>query len=254
MISLPKPSPILPLTLLLLGASSDIARALAQHYAQAGARLQLAARNEAALAADQSDLQLRYGAEVGTYRFDALDLKGHADFVARLDPLPDLVICVFGYLGEAEKARLHGQEAQRILATNFNGAVSVLDRLAEAMAQRGTGTLVGISSVAGDRGRGSNYHYGSAKAGFTAYLSGLRNALFSHGLHVLTVKPGYVRTRMTAGMELPGPLTAEPATVATAIARAVKRRQNVLYTQGIWRPIMWIIRHLPEGIFKRLHL
>ncbi len=244
----------MPLTILILGASSDIARALAQHYAQAGARLQLAARDEAALAAEQSDLQLRHGAEVHTFAFDALQLESHAAFVAGLDPLPDLVFCVFGYLREAEKARADGSEAQRTLATNFNGAVSVLDRLAEAFARRGSGTLVGISSVAGDRGRASNYHYGSAKAGFSAYLSGLRNALFSQGVHVLTVKPGYVRTRMTAAMDLPAPLTADPEAVAAAIAKAVKRRQNVLYTLGIWRPIMWIIRHLPEGIFKRLKL
>ena len=114
--------------------------------------------------------------------------------------------------------------------------------------------LVGISSVAGDRGRASNYIYGSAKAGFSAFLSGLRNRLAASGVHVVTVKPGYVRTRMTAGMDLPAPLTAKPAEVADAVVQAVRRRHDVVYVRSIWRWIMLAVRAIPERAFKRLDL
>ena len=116
------------------------------------------------------------------------------------------------------------------------------------------GTIIGISSVAGDRGRASNFVYGSAKAGFSAVLSGLRNAHAKHGLHVLTVKPGFVATKMTAGMDLPPLLTAQPRDVADAIIKAQLRGRNVIYTKSLWWLIMTIIRHIPEGIFKRLSL
>ena len=108
--------------------------------------------------------------------------------------------------------------------------------------------------MAGDRGRGSNYVYGSAKAGFTAFLSGLRNGLAATGIHVLTVKPGFVDTQMTAGMNLPKPLTAQPDEVARAVVRAHERRKDVIYVKPVWRPIMLIIRSIPEFVFKKLKL
>jgi short-subunit dehydrogenase len=123
------------------------------------------------------------------------------------------------------------------------------------MAARGRGTIVGVSSVAGDRGRGSNYVYGAAKAGFTAFLSGLRNRFASAGVHVLTVKPGFVRTAMTDGMKLPKPITAEPQQVGDAVYRAAEiRRRNVIYVLPVWRLIMLIIVHIPELVFKKLKL
>ena len=114
--------------------------------------------------------------------------------------------------------------------------------------------LVGVSSVAGERGRASNYVYGSAKAGFSAFLSGLRNRLAGSGVHVVTVKPGYVRTRMTDGMDLPPRLTAEPDEVARAVVRAIRRRRDVVYVRRIWRVIMLAVRAIPERIFKRTRL
>ena len=167
---------------------------------------------------------------------------------------PDIVFCVFGYMSDQEEARQNREEARKMMMVNYVGAVSVMEVIAGEMQKEGKGCIVGISSVAGDRGRASNYFYGSAKAGFSAYLSGLRNRMHSHGVHVMTVKPGFVRTRMTAGLDLPGPLTAEPEQVASDIFRAVKKKKNVLYTKGIWRIIMLIIRHIPEGIFKKLSL
>ena len=239
---------------LILGAHAAIGRALAHVFARAGHPLLLAARQPERLEADRSDLHLRYQVPVSTWAFDALDEASHAAFYAQLDPRPAIVICVFGLMTPQEDAQADWEQARQMLAVNFIGAASILHHAALDLAARRTGGIIGISSVAGDRGRASNYYYGSAKAGFTAYLSGLRNRLYAHGVHVLTVKPGFVRTPMTAGLPLPGPLTAEPEAVARAVYRAWRRRQAVCYTRWMWRPIMRIIRSIPEPIFKRLHL
>jgi short-subunit dehydrogenase len=145
-------------------------------------------------------------------------------------------------------------EAERILATNFTGAVSILNIVAADYMQRGSGMIVGISSVAGDRGRGSNYLYGSAKAGFTAYLSGLRNRAFKKGVTVITVKPGFAATRMTAHLNLPPALTASPEQVATAVVKGMDRKQNTVYVKGLWKWMMLVIGMIPENVFKKLSL
>jgi short-subunit dehydrogenase len=161
---------------------------------------------------------------------------------------------VFGYLGDANKARTDWNEAERIIQTNYTGAVSILDRVADHYALQKKGVIVGISSVAGERGRQSNYHYGSAKAGFTAYLSGLRNRLFQDGVHVVTVQPGFVYTRMTENLQLPKLLTGQPADVANTVYSAVKNKKNVVYVKWFWRWIMFIIRNIPEFMFKKLKM
>lgn len=239
---------------LILGAHSDIGRALSRIYAQKGFDLFLAARKSDRLAADVSDLEVRYQARATAVEFDAAQLETHAAFFDSLDPKPSVVISVVGYLGEQENTQVDAEDAQRTLITNFNGCVSILDIAANAMEKEGKGTIIGISSVAGERGRASNYHYGSAKAGFTAYLSGLRNRLAKKGVHVLTVKPGFVDTKMTEGMDLPGPITAKPDKVAKDIFKASKKQKNVLYTLWMWKWIMMIIRNIPEFIFKKMSL
>ena len=138
------------------------------------------------------------------------------------------------------------------MRSNYVGPALLLGGLAELFEQRGSGTLVGVSSVAGERGRADNYVYGSAKAGFTAFLSGLRNRCASSGVHVVTVKPGFVRTRMTDGMELPEKLTATPDEVAAATLKAIRHRRDVIYVRRIWRGIMFVVRAMPERVFKRL--
>ncbi|WP_126243776.1 SDR family oxidoreductase [Chitinophaga rhizosphaerae] len=241
-------------TVLILGAGSDIAVALARRYAAAGFTLQLAGRNPEQLRPLEQDLRIRHRIAVTVHAFDALDFTSHAGFYRALPAPPDVVLCVFGYLGSQEKGQQDWQEASRILHTNFTGAVSILNIVAEDMAARGKGTIIGISSVAGDRGRMSNYLYGSAKAGFTAYLSGLRNRLWHSGAHVMTVEPGFVATQMTGHLALPALLTAQPGEVADDIFKAAEKKKNVLYTKWFWRYIMMIIKNIPEPIFKKKKL
>ncbi|GEP98605.1 SDR family oxidoreductase [Chitinophaga cymbidii] len=241
-------------TVLILGAASDMAVAIARKYATEKYAVQLAARKPEQLYALQQDLQIRAGVPVTTHAFDALDFASHPAFYRQLEVKPDIVICVFGYLGDQQAAQSDWNEAARILHTNYTGAVSILNVVAEDMAARQSGAIIGISSVAGDRGRMSNYLYGSAKAGFTAYLSGLRNRLFHTGVHVMSVQPGFVNTRMTENLTLPPLLTAQPEEVAKDIFKGAAARRNVIYTKWFWRYIMFIIRNIPEFIFKKLKL
>lgn len=242
------------MTALILGATSDIAIALARHLSANGYNLQLAARDAESLKALKSDIEIRNGVSVTTVELDALNFESHYALYQRLAVKPDIAILVFGYLGNHDRALEDWRESERILNTNYVGAVSILNVIANDFEKRKAGIIVGISSVAGDRGRMSNYLYGSAKAGMTAYLSGLRNRLFHSGVHVLTVKPGFVRTQMTEGLKLPAPVTADPDQVAKRIFAAIKKKKNTIYVLPIWSLIMLVIRTIPESIFKKLKL
>ncbi len=241
-------------TLLILGASSDMAQALARNYAARGWVIWLAGRHPTALEEIAEDLRLRNRTDVQVFALDAEDLASHDAFMDGLPRLPDVVACYIGVLGDQVEACRSADARHRLYTTNFTGPANLLSLLANGMEARGRGTLIGVSSVAGERGRKSNYHYGAAKAGFTAFLSGLRNRLHPAGVHVMTVKPGFVATRMTQGMDLPGPLTATAAKTAKAIARGHARRRNVVYVLWIWRYVMAIIKAIPEPLFKRLSL
>lgn len=241
-------------TVLILGAVSDMAEAIAYAYAEKGNPIILAARNSARLERTRADMEIRFGKSPVVVEFDAEDFGSHPAFYQNLPLQPDVVVCVFGYLGDNEKALADFAEARRIININYTGAVSILDVAANALAQKGSGTIIGISSVAGERGRQSNFHYGSAKAGFTAYLSGLRNYMFHKGVHVLTVKPGFVKTKMTAGMPLNPKLTAMPKQIAKDVVRAADKKKNVLYSLWMWKYIMAIIRNIPEGMFKKMKM
>jgi short-subunit dehydrogenase len=157
-------------------------------------------------------------------------------------------------LGDQQEAMRDAAAADRVMRTNYLAPALFLGAAANRFERRGHGTLIGVSSVAGDRGRASNYVYGSAKAGFTAYLSGLRNRLAAKDVQVITVKPGFVATRMTQGMRLPPLLTAQPEEVAAAVLRAEMRGRDTVYVRPVWRLIMAVIRLIPERIFKRLRL
>nr|WP_157287308.1 SDR family oxidoreductase [Bradyrhizobium yuanmingense] len=237
---------------MVLGGSSDIGRATARTFAKAGYDVALAGRDVAALEPDAADLRARYNVEVGVHTFDVLDTASFEGFVAGLPALPDVVISIVGLLGVQESAQSDLAQATAIMRSNYEGPALILGLFAEKFLGRGSGTLVGVSSVAGDRGRASNYVYGSAKAGFSAFLSGLRARASRGGVHVVTVKPGFVRTRMTEGMKLIGPLTVEAPVVGAAILRAVESKTDIVYVSGKWRLVMLIIKTLPEAVFKKL--
>lgn len=240
--------------LLVLGANSDMAVAIARRFAQAGWHIQLASRNIEALQIEAQHLQVAYGVKANACHFDARDPDRHASFYAALAHKPDGVVVAFGLLGDQTASQADFKQAQAVIETNYTGAVSICEIVAADMEQRQSGFIVGISSVAGDRGRASNYIYGSSKAAFSAYLSGLRHRLFKSGVQVMTVKPGFVATKMTEGLNLPAKLTATPQEVAQAVFTGVSKRKNEIYVKWMWRYIMLIIIHLPNFVFNRTKL
>ncbi|HRF35651.1 MAG TPA: SDR family oxidoreductase [Cyclobacteriaceae bacterium] len=240
--------------ILILGATSEVAIAVADLWAARSCNIMLAARNVNRLEPVKKDLTIRNGISVSLLEFDAEKTESHQGFYNQLQVKPDVVVCVFGYLGDHDLALSDWQECARILTINYLGAVSILNAVATDFEKNKRGVIVGVSSVAGDRGRQSNYLYGSAKSGFTAYLSGLRNRLFKSGIHVVTIKPGFINTRMLAGLSTPAMLTAQPKQVAAKILKAVNKKKNVVYVLPVWRWIMLIIKNIPEAIFKRLKL
>jgi decaprenylphospho-beta-D-erythro-pentofuranosid-2-ulose 2-reductase len=241
-------------SVLILGAHSDIGRALARAYAAAGRDVVLAARQPERLERDAADLRLRHGVAVTVADCDILDTARHGSLLDEIGPLPGTVISVVGFMGQQPASEAEPAAAQRVLRSNFEAPALFLGEVAQRMAARGSGTIIGISSVAGERGRATNYVYGSAKAGFTAFLSGLRNRLAGQGVRVVTVKPGFVATRMTEGMKLPPRLTAQPEEVAAAVLKAELRGRDTIYVRPVWRLIMLVIRLIPEALFKRLKL
>lgn len=242
--------------LLILGGNSDIGLATAHTFAERGevTRITLASREMPLLEKRAKDLAVRYGVETAALPFDALDFAGHAAFFQGLDQAPDIVIAAFGVLGDQEKDQSDWKGAERVINVNFLGVVSCFEIAAAAMEARGGGVLIGISSVAGVRGRKKNYIYGAAKAGMNAFLSGLRQRLAGRGVRVITVMPGFTRTKMTDGLEMPERLTADSEEVARDIHKAFKGGADVVYSTWIWRYVMWIIRHLPEPIFKKTNV
>ncbi len=240
-------------TVLILGATSDIAKAIGKSFFNGGFNLVLGARNPEDLKAYENSFSSE-SLSITSLGFDALDFASHQLFFENLDVKPDVVIMCFGYLGQQEKSELDFSEAKRIIDTNYTGAVSFLEIVAAHMQASGQGSIIAISSVAGDRGKSSNYMYGSAKAGLTAFLSGLRQRLHKHGVHVLTVKPGFVYTKMTENMSLPARLTAQPEKVAKDVYKAYHSKRSVIYTKPIWRVILLIFRSIPEFVYKKMSL
>lgn len=237
---------------LILGASSDVAMSLARKYASEGYDILLAAREPEKLEDDASDLRLRFQKDVTLLTFDVLDISAHDSFVDELPRLPEVVISVIGLMTDQTEAETNAKAAQLMMRSNYEGPSLILARFAEKFRARGAGTLIGISSVAGERGRRKNYIYGSAKAGFTAFLSGLRSSLHGAGVSVITVLPGLLNARMSKYRENPKFLVASPDEVADAIFKAQSKGREVIYTYSIWRLIMMIIKFLPEWLFKRL--
>ena len=184
-----------------------------------------------------------------------LDLMKEIDYTKFDDITSDLLFCATGYLGEGTEEGLYdNKNTERIIDINYAKLVPVLNFFAEKMERQRSGNMIVLSSVAGDRGRQSNFIYGSAKAGLTAYLSGLRNYLYDKKVHVMTVKPGFMDTKMTEGLPLNPKLTASRKQAAESIYKAYKSQKNVAYVLPIWSIIMLIIKNIPEFIFKKLKL
>lgn len=238
---------------LILGATSDIAMALSRVYSEQGYDLYLAAREPSELELFSKDLRIRTGKDIQLTSLDILDYANHEEFYSRLNPKPIGVISLIGYLGDNNLATSSIDEFNRTITVNFSGVASILNIIANDFEQRNQGFIIGISSVAGDRGRKSNYVYGAAKAAFTTYLSGLRHRFYGKNIHVMTVKPGFVDTKMTANMDLPKLLTASAEQVAQEIYQAQVRKKDVIYSKKIWRMIMFIIKNIPEFIFKKMN-
>jgi short-subunit dehydrogenase len=246
-----------PGTVLILGANAGIGRALAVEFALHQHDLILAGRDLEELQALAADLNLRYNVsaraeKVDVLNFDALESALSACIGPSGDSLEGAVLCT-GYMGDPETARRDSSEARRILDTNFTGPVLALNFLANHFEHKRKGYICALCSVAGDRGRQSNYLYGSAKGGLATYLQGLRNRLYHCGVHVITVKPGFVDTRMVFGM-INSPLIASPQAVARDIHRAIRSGKNEVYVPWFWGFIMYIVRSIPEALFKTLRM
>lgn len=239
---------------LILGAKSDIAKAVAHGFAKIGYNIYLAARKHEELEDDVKDLMIRYGIEAKAVEFDALNFESHERFYNSLEKKPAGVVCAVGYMGDQNNAENNFNDVRKIFDSNFTGCVSIINIICSNFEERQKGFVIGISSVAGDRGRKSNYFYGSAKAAFTAYLSGLRNRLSKSNVKVITVKPGFVRTSRTENMELPDLLTACPEDAAKDILTGWRKGKDIIYTKWFWRYIMLVIGVIPERFFKKMSL
>lgn len=245
-----------PKQLLLIGGSSVIAHAIALSYAADGWTVIFAGRDLAELKASASDVAIRHRTPTSTIKFDALNpesIDNAAAFLVAGGPLPQDMIFVIGYSDGADCAIYDAALADRILATNYVAITRFLSLMLPTI-QAGVGhRIVFVSSVAGDRGRKTNFVYGAAKAALNTYAQGLRALLLPHDTSVLTIKLGYVDTRLAYG-KTPAFLTSSPRYVALSIRRSIQRKSMVIYLPWIWRPIMTLLRILPESIFIRLPL
>jgi len=244
------------LNVFIIGATSAIAEATARHYAARGARLFLVARNSARLTDIVADLRVRGAADAGQATLDVNSLDAHTgvlDQAWQLLQKVDVVLIAHGTLPDQGACETSVETALAEFATNGTSTIALMTALASRLEAQRNGTLVVISSVAGDRGRQSNYLYGAAKAAVSTFASGLRQRLAKVGVNVLTIKPGFVDTPMTHAFRK-GALWATPDAVARGIVRAAERGRGVVYLPWFWHPIMLIIRHIPEFFFKRLKL
>lgn len=236
----------------ILGASSGIARALARRLAARGHPLMLASRDADALADDAANLAVRYGIEASRHAWDAEAGENPDAWLDALPFTPGIVVCAVGFMPPQDEAQENPVLASRVLDANFTGPALMLEAAAIRLAaQPGPTAIIALGSVAGDRGRARNYWYGAAKSALETFLSGLRQRHARTPLLVMTVKPGYVATPMTDGLDLPAPLTLTAEAQADLILRALDRRRP-LVMHWRWRVLMAVLRLIPERLFARL--
>lgn len=242
-------------TWIILGGTSAIARAFARKASERGEGVILAGRDMDELKTTADDCAHRGAPLAGAIVFDARDAGTFTSIIERARQTEGSVsVAVFvGSMPPQDEIDADPSLVEGTITDSFTGPARFLTEIAPLLEERGEGSVVGVGSVAGDRGRLGNYVYGSAKAGFHAYLSGLRNRLGRSGVHVVTVKPGTVDTAMTWGMDKL-PFLAQPEQIAADIFKAVDKKKNVIYTPIIWWPVMTIIRLIPEPIFKKMQI
>lgn len=245
----------LPQSLLVLGGTSEIALATARRLIVRRVRtVWLAGRPSPALESAATELRA-LGADVHTVAFDALDPESHEAVLGKVftEGDVDMVLLAFGILGDQAHDEREPVAAVRVAQTNYTGAVSAGLVSGRALQAQGHGSLVVLSSVAGERARRTDFIYGSSKAGLDTFAQGLGDALHGTGVHVMVVRPGFVRSRMTAGLE-EAPLATTPEAVATAIELGLRRRSETVWVPGVLRLVMSALRHVPRGVFRRLAL
>jgi len=241
--------------MIVLGSTSEVAQAFVEKALQEGEkfeRIYLFTSNKETTERFARHIDVKFLQQSEIIELDLTKSINYSEF----DQInSSLLFCATGYLGESTEEGLYdNKNTERIIDVNYSKLVPVMNYFAQKFESRRSGTIIGLSSVAGDRGRQSNFIYGSAKAAFTAYLSGLRNYLFDKKVHVMTVKPGFMATKMTEGLPLNPKLTATPKQAAECIYKAFKKQKNTAYVLPIWGVIMLIIRNIPEFIFKKLKL
>ncbi len=242
--------------ILILGATSAIAERFAQRYANQDCRFYLVSRNQIRLDNVADDLRVRGAKDVITESLDLTETSGHNHFmtsvIGRLEHI-DIALIAYGSLSNQPACEGDSELSLKELNTNCLSVISLLTLLANVFEKQASGCIAVISSVAGDRGRQSNYIYGTAKGALTIFLQGLRNRLDRKGVHVLTIKPGFVDTPMTQDFKK-GLLWVSPKSIAKGIENAIKRKKDTVYLPFFWRYIMLIIKFIPERIFKRMSL
>jgi decaprenylphospho-beta-D-erythro-pentofuranosid-2-ulose 2-reductase len=242
-------------SVLVLGGGSDIARSTVRELVQRRARtVVLAARDPQSLHDAADELRAAGATNVETLAFDARDTASHDAFVAdvfdRVGDI-DLALLAFGVLGDQEEAELDGRAAVDIAQVNYVGVVSVTVPIAQRMRTQGHGTIVALSSVAGERARRANFVYGSSKAGMDAFFQGLGDSLVGSGVRVMIVRPGFVHTKMTQGMDA-APMSTTPEVVADAIVRGLARNRETVWVPAQLRYVMSVLRHVPRPVFRKL--
>ncbi|MDT8428747.1 MAG: SDR family oxidoreductase [Pseudomonadales bacterium] len=244
------------LNILIIGSGSAIAQKLAITYAQQHQRLFLIARNADSLERQRTDLMIRGAHEVATAQADLDDVNAqHRAIAAATDFMTDLdvVLICHGLLPDQQACAFDYEQTLASFQTNALSTISLLSQLAPMMKARHSGCLAVITSVAGERGRASNYVYGAAKGMVSLYLQGLRASLSAEGVTVLDIRPGFIDTPMTRSFRK-GLLWSTPEKIAPLIIKGIERKRNIIYTPAYWRYIMWLIRAIPEALFKRLSL
>tara|TARA_B100000519_G_scaffold199622_1_gene211205 strand:+ start:567 stop:1304 length:738 start_codon:yes stop_codon:yes gene_type:complete len=242
-------------TVIIVGAKSDMAKMASIEFARNGFNLLLVGRDvKSELNELGQSIAEEFAQEVSLYNLNILDKDATDLFLSKIKTIPVGIISFVGLLGNQQKAIKEPNHAETIFRSNFNAIVPIIDFFANQFEERKNGFIICVTSVAGVRAKKRNYYYGSAKAAFTAYLSGLRNRLHKSNVQVMTVLPGYVETKMTKGMDLPKWLTVSPEYVGRKILKSYQKKKDVIYVPGIWKIIMSIIRLIPERIFKKLDI